>query len=80
MPINSPHSKEPVLMSFGAAVRAARMAKGISQEELALRSGIDRSYLGAIERGDQNPGLLHLVRIVAALGTTVADLMRAASL
>lgn len=80
MPITSPHSKEPVLTSFGAAVRAARMAKGISQEELALRSGIDRSYLGAIERGDQNPGLLHLVRIVAALGTTVADLTKAAGL
>lgn len=80
MPIYSPHSKDPTLAAFGGAVRAARVADGVSQEELALRSGIDRSYLGAIERGDQNPGLLHLVRIAEALGTTVAALMKEAAL
>lgn len=80
MPIHSPNAKEPVLVAFGAAVRQARANGGISQEELAHRSGIDRSYLGAIERGDQNSGLLHLVRIAAALGTTVADLMTNARL
>ncbi|MES2016999.1 MAG: helix-turn-helix transcriptional regulator [Pseudomonadota bacterium] len=80
MPITSPHSKDPTLSAFGAAVRMARVANGISQEELALCSGIDRSYLGAIERGEQNAGLLHLVRIAAALDTSVAALMEAAGL
>lgn len=80
MPITSPHSKVPALAAFGAVVRTARIASGVSQEELALRSGIDRSYLGAIERGDQNPGLLHLVRIAEALGTTVGALMKEADL
>lgn len=80
MPITSPNSKDPVLVSFGAAVRVARTVKGISQEELAHRCGVDRSYLGAIERGDQNPGLLHLVRISTALETTVGDLMTRAGL
>jgi transcriptional regulator with XRE-family HTH domain len=80
MPISSPNSKEPALVAFGAAVRVARTVRGISQEELAHRSGIDRSYLGAIERGEQNSGLLHLVRIADALGTTLSDLMTKAGL
>lgn len=80
MPITSPNAKEIALIAFGNAMRDARTENGISQEELALRSGIDRSYLGAIERGEQNAGLLHLVRIAAALGTTIEALMNAAKL
>lgn len=80
MPINSPHSKDPALVAFGAAVRIMRTEKEMSQEELAHTSGIDRSYLGAIERGDQNPGLLHLLRIADALNTSVGDLMIRADL
>jgi len=80
MPISSPNSKNRALVSFGAAVRVARTVKGISQEELAHRCGVDRSYLGAIERGEQNSGLLHLVRIATALETTVGDLMIRAGL
>ena len=80
MPIASPHAKDPCLIAFGAAVRSARADAGVSQEELAHRCGIDRSYLGAIERGDQNSGLLHIVRIASALGTTVAELMAKAGL
>jgi len=74
MPTASPNAKEPVLVAFGDAVRAARAAAGISQEELAHLSGIDRSYLGAIERGEQNAGLLHLARIADALGVKLATL------
>lgn len=80
MPISSPNAKDQALVEFGLAVRAARKARGISQEELAFLSGIDRSYLGAIERGEQNSGLLHLVRIAVALETTIAALMESAGL
>ncbi|MBV6324893.1 helix-turn-helix domain-containing protein [Duganella violaceipulchra] len=80
MPITSPNAKEPVLVAFGDAVRAARLAVGISQEELAHISGIDRSYLGAIERGEQNAGLLHLVRIAQSLNVPLAELMVGAGL
>jgi transcriptional regulator with XRE-family HTH domain len=80
MPTQSPNAKDDSLVAFGNAVRHARSDKGISQEELAHRSGIDRSYLGAIERGEQNSGLLHLVRIADALEMSVADLMAAAAL
>ncbi|NHZ38649.1 helix-turn-helix domain-containing protein [Massilia aquatica] len=80
MPIASPKTHEPALVAFGAAVRAARRNGGVSQEELAHLSGIDRSYLGAIERGEQNAGLLHLVRIADALNMTLAELMTIAKL
>lgn len=80
MPTASPNAKEPVLVAFGNAVRAARTTAGISQEELAHLSGIDRSYLGAIERGEQNAGLLHLSRISDALGVKLAALMENAAL
>ncbi|MCS0631652.1 helix-turn-helix domain-containing protein [Telluria mixta] len=80
MPISSPNAQEPALIAFGRAVRAERTGQGVSQEELALRSGIDRSYLGAIERGEQNAGLLHLVRIAAALDTPLAKILAHAGL
>lgn len=80
MPIPSPHANEPALAAFGAAVRIARLQKKISQEELAHLCEVDRSYLGAIERGEQNSGLLHLVKIACALDTSVAELMSHAGL
>lgn len=80
MPISSPHAKDVALVAFGEAVRTARQVVGMSQEDLAFRCEIDRSYLGAIERGEQNPGLLHLCRIAAALGLTLQDLIGQAKL
>lgn len=80
MPATSPNAKEHVLVAFGAAVREIRRDAGISQEELAHLSDIDRSYLGAIERGDQNTGLLHASKIAEALGITLSQLMTRADL
>lgn len=80
MPTPSPNAREPVLVAFGAALRDVRRRKGISQEDVAHSSGIDRSYLGAIERGEQNCGLLHLAKIAAALDVTLAELVATANL
>lgn len=80
MPIASPHAKDKVLTAFGAAVRRMRKERGISQEELALKCDIDRSYMGSIERGEQNSGLLHIARISKALNLRIAELMTAAKL
>lgn len=80
MPNTSPHAKDHALVAFGAAVRAIRREKDVSQEDLANDSGIDRSYLGAIERGEQNAGLLHLVRIAVALNVSLADVIAKANL
>jgi DNA-binding XRE family transcriptional regulator len=80
MPIASPNAPDNVLVNFGTGVRIARKERKVTQEELALKSGIDRSYLGAIERGDQNAGLLHIARIAKALDMTIAELMMVANL
>jgi len=67
-----------VLGDFGSAVREARIAKGISQEALADIAGIDRSYMGGIERGEHNLALVNIQKIAAALDTSIAELMKQA--
>lgn len=59
---------------FGNAVRVARTRAGITQEELAERAGLDRSYIGGVERGDRNPSLIAIEKIAGGLGITLADL------
>jgi transcriptional regulator with XRE-family HTH domain len=63
------------LAAFGEAVRAARLEQGISQEALADIAGLDRSYMGGIERGEHNVALINIQKIATALDLTVAGLM-----
>lgn len=67
-------------MAFGRAVREARGEVGMSQEELAHRAGIDRSYMSSIERGEQNIGLMSMHRVAEGLGVTLSDLVLIARL
>ena len=52
---------------FGETLRRIRKAKDLSQECLALMTGIDRSYLGGIERGERNPSLKLILLIAKTL-------------
>ncbi len=61
--------------AFGAAVRAARTERGISQESLALRAGIERSHMGKIERGEHLPNLGLVLKIAVTLDCSAAELM-----
>ena len=74
------HHRDPLLIAFGDAVRAVRLKQAISQEELALLTGLDRSYMGGVERGDSNVTLLKMHAIATALGLTLTELMRKAKL
>jgi transcriptional regulator with XRE-family HTH domain len=74
------HADDPALTAFGAAVRALRTDQGLSQEALADAAGIDRSYMGGIERGEHNVALINIQRIAIALDVSVSDLMGAANL
>jgi transcriptional regulator with XRE-family HTH domain len=65
-----------VLKEFGKRVRELRTKRGLSQEALALESGLDRSYVGGVERGERNISLVNIHRIAKALGAPAADLMR----
>lgn len=59
---------------FGDVVRKARADAGLSQEELADRAGLDRSYVGGVERGERNPTLIVVVKISKGLGLSVPQL------
>ncbi len=59
---------------FGHKVRELREAKGLSQEELAFKAGVHRTYLGGIERGERNPSLKNIDSIANALGISLAEL------
>jgi transcriptional regulator with XRE-family HTH domain len=63
------------LQHFGSRVRAERERLGLSQEELALRADLHRTYVGSVERGERNISLLNLLRIARALGVSPADLL-----
>ena len=62
------------MISFGKRVREVRKSKGISQERLAEMAGIDRSYMGNIERGEKNVTLKKAYEICDALEVTIQDL------
>ena len=64
------------LERFGARVRAERERLGVSQEELAERAGLHRTYVGGVERGERNIGLLNVLRIARALAITPSALLR----
>lgn len=80
MPNLSPQRHDPALIALGNAIRRVRIEKGMSQEQLALLAGVDRSHLGRIERADNEIAFLLLVKIAKALDTTVEQLMGIAEL
>ena len=56
-----------ILSEFGQRVRAAREAQGWSQEILAKKAKLDRTYIGAVERGERNLALLNINKLALAL-------------
>ncbi len=80
MPNLSRNRQDPSLIALGEAIRRMRQSKDLSQEKLALLCDVDRSYLGRVERGDNNAALLTLVRIASALKVSVAEIMAEAGL
>ncbi len=67
-------------MALGKAIRQTRIARGVSQEGLALLAEVDRSYVGRVERGDNNAAILTLAKLAKALGISVSKLMQKAKL
>jgi transcriptional regulator with XRE-family HTH domain len=68
------------LLAIGAALRQYRVDQGWSQEDLAHATGIDRSHMGRIERGERNLTILNLIRIAAALKCPPSKLLRLAGM
>jgi transcriptional regulator with XRE-family HTH domain len=68
---------DEILKKFGKRVKALRLEKGItSQMALANKAGLDRTYVGGLERGERNVALINISKIAKALGVDLTDLFR----
>jgi transcriptional regulator with XRE-family HTH domain len=75
-----PSRESAANQALGDVLRAARKQEHHTQESFALRAGIDRSYYGAIERGEFNVTIDTLMTIAAALGVSASELFKRADL
>jgi transcriptional regulator with XRE-family HTH domain len=74
------HAGNPALVALGKAIRQKRRELGISQEGLALETGLDRSYVGGVERGEHNIAIINLLKISKSLGIPCGILLDLAGL
>ena len=65
-------------MDLGGAIRSTRLEMGLSQELLAIDAGLDRSYMGGIERGEHNLATVNIFKIARALKINPSDLFKRA--
>lgn len=63
------------LKEFGQHLRKLRKQKSLSQEQLAELSGLHRTYIGGLERGERNPTLITLIKIAKSLNVQLGELV-----
>ena len=68
--------RDVLLKRLGARIRELRQEKGLSQEGLALAAGLDRSYVGGVERGKRNIAVVNLKKVAAALDIPLSELVQ----
>ncbi len=71
-----PPSKEKAQLAFGAAMRALRESRQLTQEGLAERADLHTTYVSSVERGERNLSLHNITRIAYALAVPPSELMR----
>lgn len=69
-------SKQKILIQFGERVREIRKEKELSQEELAHKADLHRTYIGMIERAEKNITLVNIEKIANALEVEIANLIK----
>lgn len=67
---------EDIRIRFGKALRRRRGSPGVSQEEFADLCGLDRTYIGGIERGERNVSLVNIDKVAKALKVSLSELFR----
>jgi len=72
----NPSDTEDIRKRLGQRIREYRERKGYSQDVLAELSGLNRSYIGALERGEHNPGINNIVRVAEGLDVSIGQLFK----
>ena len=67
---------QPLLLAFGRVLQKARKDRGVSQQELALDCGLDRTFISLLERGKRQPSLTTLVTLGTSLDLGADELVR----
>lgn len=66
-----------ILIKFGKRVQELRLERGItSQMDLANKAGLDRTYIGGVERGERNIALKNIARIAKVLNVSMSELLK----
>jgi len=68
--------EKQILIKFGERVREERKKAGLSQEQLAMKAGLHRTYIGMVERAEKNITLENIEKIAKALGLKISDLFK----
>lgn len=69
-------NNQDITFSFGLRIRTLRKEKGLSQEAFADLAGLDRSYVGGVERGERNISLVNIKKFADALEISAEELFR----
>lgn len=69
-------SKTEINIAFGKRLSELRRENGLSQESFALKCGLDRTYIGILERGEKSPTLNTLHRLASHLNVSLSDLLK----
>ncbi len=67
--------RKTILINFGKRVKQERRKQGLSQEELAAKAGVHRTYIGMVERAEKNITLLNIEKISKALKISASKLL-----
>jgi transcriptional regulator with XRE-family HTH domain len=68
-------TESDLLILLGARIRELRKARGLSQEAFAAECGLDRTYVGGIERGERNVAIRNVALIAKSLGISMSELL-----
>jgi transcriptional regulator with XRE-family HTH domain len=68
-------AEQRVQLAFGNALREYRKEAGISQEQLAARAGMNRTYVGDVERGERNVSIVNMQKLAKALKVKLSALV-----
>jgi len=70
--------KAQVLTAFGKTIKKFRLAAGLSQEDLAERADLHRTYIGDVERGERNVSLINMVKLSKAANVKLSQVLKEA--